>query len=59
MYEEKTAEGWIIRLNDTFENATIAIVTFDESESGIDVNYYNRNKKLRSKFLEEEVLACR
>ncbi len=59
VYEEKTDSGYLVRYNDTFPAATVAIVTIEGKEPEVTVNYYHRTDKIKLHRLESEVKACR
>ncbi len=56
--EEKSSNGWMIRLNDASPSATVAIVMVEGTEPEVSVNYFHRTNRIKLHRLEEEVLDC-
>ncbi|HXH73602.1 MAG TPA: hypothetical protein VNJ08_01455 [Bacteriovoracaceae bacterium] len=59
VHEEEISEGYMVRFNDTLENATVAIVTIESMGPEVNVNYYHRTNRIKLERLEEEVKACK
>lgn len=59
VYEEKTSDGWMIRHDDAFPGATVAIVMIEAHGTETTVNYYHRTNRVKLHRLEEEIVDCK
>lgn len=59
VFEEKISDGWLIRFNDTYPGATVAIVTIEGEAPEVKVNYHHRSQKIHSYRFEEDVNKCK